>query len=70
MSETVLAAFAKQIDWCNSLGSPFTARILAVLSDDLARGGATADLARATGSGTRSATRWRCGLRAPCTRWC
>ncbi|WP_216851323.1 DUF2332 domain-containing protein [Acidisphaera sp. L21] len=45
MSDTVLAAFGKQIDWCNSLGSPFTARVLGILADDFGRGGATAELA-------------------------
>jgi hypothetical protein len=43
----ILAAFAKQIGWCESLGSPFTAQLLTVLRDDLAAGGPTAELARA-----------------------
>ena len=41
-----LDAFAKQICWCESLGSPFTARLLTVLVDDIAAGGATAESAR------------------------
>lgn len=41
-----LDAFAKQIRWCESLGSPFTARLLTVLADDIAAGGATAELVR------------------------
>jgi hypothetical protein len=42
--QTVLDAFAKQIAWCESLGSPFTARLLTILRDDIATGGATAEL--------------------------
>jgi hypothetical protein len=45
--QAVLDAFAKQIGWCESLGSPFTARLLTILSDDIAAGGASAELARA-----------------------
>jgi hypothetical protein len=45
--QRVLDAFAKQIGWCESLGSPFTARLLTILRDDIAAGGASADLARA-----------------------
>ena len=41
-----LDAFAKQIRWCESLGSPFTARLLTILADDIAAGGATAELVR------------------------
>ena len=44
--EAVLDAFAKQIGWCDSLGSPFTARLLTILRDDIAAGGASAGLAR------------------------
>jgi hypothetical protein len=45
--QTVLDAFDKQIGWCESLGSPFTARLLTVLRDDIAAGGTSAELARA-----------------------
>jgi hypothetical protein len=45
--QAVLNAFAKQIGWCESLGSPFTARVLTILRDDIAAGGASAELARA-----------------------
>jgi hypothetical protein len=45
--QTVLDAFAKQIGWCESLGSPFTARLLTVLRDDIAAGGDSAELTRA-----------------------
>ena len=45
--QAVLGAFAKQIGWCESLGSPFTARLLKVLADDVASGGISADLVRA-----------------------
>jgi hypothetical protein len=45
--QAVLSAFAKQIGWCESLGSPFTARVLTILRDDIAAGGASAELARA-----------------------
>jgi hypothetical protein len=42
--QAVLDAFAKQIGWCESLGSPFTASLLTVLRDDIATGGASAEL--------------------------
>jgi hypothetical protein len=42
--DRVLDAFAKQIAWCESLGSPFTAQLLTILRDDIAAGGATAEL--------------------------
>ncbi|HEY1781159.1 MAG TPA: DUF2332 family protein [Roseiarcus sp.] len=45
--QTVLGAFAKQIGWCESLGSPFTARLLTILRDDIADGGASEELVRA-----------------------
>src|SRR5271157_1068300 len=45
--QAVLGAFAKQIGWCESLGSPFTARLLTVLAGDIAAGGISADLVRA-----------------------
>ena len=45
--QRVLDAFAKQIGWCESLGSPFTARLLTILRDDIAADRASADLARA-----------------------
>jgi hypothetical protein len=45
--QAVLSAFAKQIGWCESLGSPFTARVLTILRDDIAAGGVSAELARA-----------------------
>ncbi|MFZ6764955.1 DUF2332 domain-containing protein [Pseudoroseomonas sp. WGS1072] len=41
----VLEAFRKQIAWCERLGSPFTARLLGLLAEDLAAGGPAADLA-------------------------
>jgi hypothetical protein len=43
--QTVLDAFDKQIGWCEKLGSPFTARLLTILRDDIAAGGASAELA-------------------------
>ena len=42
----VISAFDLQVGWCASLGSPFTARLLSLLRDDLAGGGRTADLLR------------------------
>jgi hypothetical protein len=42
--QAVLGAFAKQIGWCESLGSPFTAGLLTVLADDIAAGGTSAEL--------------------------
>ena len=45
--QAVLRAFAKQIEWCAGLGSPFTARLLTVLADDIAGGGISADFVRA-----------------------
>jgi hypothetical protein len=44
--QAVLDAFAKQIGWCDGLGSPFTARLLRILRDDIAAAGASAGLAR------------------------
>jgi hypothetical protein len=41
-----LGAFVKQIGWCESLGSPFTARLLTILADDIAAAGASAELVR------------------------
>jgi hypothetical protein len=41
--QAVLGAFAKQIGWCESLGSPFTAGLLTVLADDIAAGGTSAE---------------------------
>ncbi|MCW6508584.1 DUF2332 domain-containing protein [Lichenifustis flavocetrariae] len=38
----VLSAFAKQVEWCVRLGSPFTASLLRLLADDIATGGVTA----------------------------
>jgi hypothetical protein len=43
--QTVLDAFDKQIGWCEKLASPFTARLLTILRDDIAAGGASAELA-------------------------
>ena len=40
----VLDAFRRQVDWCVRLGSPFTARVLTLLADDIASGGIAADL--------------------------
>ena len=37
--EKLLASFAKQIGWCDNLGSPFTAGLLRLLAADLAAGG-------------------------------
>ena len=42
--QAVLGAFAKQIGWCESQGSPFTARLLTILKDDIEAGGASAEL--------------------------
>jgi hypothetical protein len=39
-----LAAFAKQVGWCESLGSPFTAQVLAALAADISAGGPAAEL--------------------------
>ncbi len=41
---TVIAAFEKQIGWCESLGAPFTASVLRVLTDELGRGGPLAGM--------------------------
>ena len=41
---SVTEAFRKQIGWCQALGSPFTAGLLTLLADDLARGGPVMDL--------------------------
>ena len=41
----VLEAFGKQIAWCERLGSPFTARLLGLLAEDIAAGGPAAELA-------------------------
>ena len=43
--QMVLDAFDKQIGWCEKLASPFTARLLTILRDDIAAGGASAELA-------------------------
>jgi hypothetical protein len=43
--QTVLDAFDKEIGWCEKLASPFTARLLTILRDDVAAGGASAELA-------------------------
>ena len=51
--QTVLDAFDKQIGWCEKLASPFMARLLTILRDDIAAGGATA------ATGARVA--WRSG---------
>lgn len=45
--EAVLAAFNKQIGWCDSLGAPFTARLLTLLMQDIARGGPAAGMVAA-----------------------
>ena len=42
--EKIIASFARQIGWCDSLGSPFTAGLLRLLAADLAAGGPTAAL--------------------------
>ena len=36
---TIIDAFRTQSDWCTALGSPFTAQLISVLADDIARGG-------------------------------
>ncbi len=41
---TLVHALEQQIDWCNRLGSPFTAQILRVTLADLVAGGTTAAL--------------------------
>ena len=40
----VLAAFRQQVAWCEQLGSSFTARVLALLAEDIAAGGIAAEL--------------------------
>lgn len=45
--DAVLHAFGKQIEWCDRLGSPFTARLLRLLASDIAAGGHTARLVAA-----------------------
>lgn len=40
----MLSAFDLQVSWCWSLGSPFTAKVLTLLRDDLAQDGRTAEL--------------------------
>lgn len=45
--KAVLAAFNKQIGWCDSLGAPFTARLLTLLAEDIARGGPAAGMVAA-----------------------
>lgn len=40
----VLAAFRHQVDWCEQLGSAFTARLLRILADDIEAGGPVAAL--------------------------
>jgi hypothetical protein len=45
--QPVLDAFDKQIGWCESLGSPFTAQLLAILKEDIAAGGASEELTHA-----------------------
>ena len=42
--EAALSAFDLQVGWCSNLGSPFTAKALSLLRDDLAQGGPTAEL--------------------------
>jgi hypothetical protein len=44
LTPAVSASFAKQIAWCESLGSPFTAELLGLMADDGAAGGVTAGL--------------------------
>ena len=41
---TVVRAFHQQIAWCERLGSPFTAKVLTLLAEDIAAGGIAADL--------------------------
>ncbi|KAB2849014.1 MAG: DUF2332 family protein, partial [Hyphomicrobiaceae bacterium] len=40
----VVVAFRKQVEWCEKLGSPFTARLLEAAAADLESGGAIAAL--------------------------
>lgn len=42
--QTVPDAFRRQIDWCETLGSPFTANVLRILLADLLAGGVVADM--------------------------
>ena len=44
-AKAVLAAFTKQIGWCEGLASPFTARLLRLLAEDLAAAGPASVLA-------------------------
>ena len=54
--QAVREALGKQVGWCESLGSPFTAAVLAVLAEDVAAGGAlTADIAQWPGDPTADA---------------
>ncbi|UFN46914.1 DUF2332 family protein [Roseomonas sp. OT10] len=43
-TEAVLAAFGKQVGWCEQLGSPFTARLLRALAAQIAASGPAAGL--------------------------
>ena len=45
--EGVLAAFRQQVEWCERLGSPFTAELLRHLAQDIETGGIVAELAGA-----------------------
>jgi len=45
--EAVLAAFRQQVDWCERLGSPFTAELLRQLAQNIETGGIVAELAGA-----------------------
>lgn len=45
--KAVLAAFNKQIGWCDSLGAPFTAQLLTLLAEDIARSGPAAGMVAA-----------------------
>jgi hypothetical protein len=42
--EDVKVAFSRQIEWCENLGSPFTARILEIVSANLMKGGVVTEL--------------------------
>lgn len=42
--QAALAAFSKQVGWCEILGSPFTAQVLTVIAEDIAADGISAEL--------------------------
>ena len=42
--QAALAAFSKQVGWCEILGSPFTAQVLTVIAEDIAADGTCAEI--------------------------